>query len=505
MTHDELAAAFHALYAGLSRAHGLYKVRGREGKKVAGRAETVAEAVTVEKWRAHLEGKVGLGIVPIREDNTARWGAIDIDQYPVALDKLYADIQRLHLPLIVLRTKSGGAHLTCFTSDAVPASLMRTRLLEMARVLGYPSTEIFPKQTNLEENDTGNWLNMPYFDAEHTTRYAIEGDHALGAEHFLEQAHALSLTRVALERLSINPSQDFSDGPPCLQALAQQGIAQGMRNESMFAFGVYARLKHGEHWEEEFERLNNELCQPPLPAREIVTLVKSLGRKNYVYPCKRQPCVDLCNKDVCKTREFGVKQPGIDELDIMLGTLHKVNHKDVPTWSMEVDGTSIELSTEQLMNQNAFHRACIERIHKWPILVKPQIWKQMLSERLAHVEVIEPPDDSSEEGRLFVHLEQWLATTALARSRDELLQGKPWTEDDGITYFRSIDLMEYLDRHHFRGMPQRRVWEILRTRGAVARQVHIKGRCVRAWGLKADEFLRQTEPHDVPQIDTAEF
>jgi hypothetical protein len=57
----------------------------------------------------------GIGIVPIRDDATCVWGAIDID-----LDKepnltvLAKQVHKLELPLIVCRSKSGGAHLYLF-------------------------------------------------------------------------------------------------------------------------------------------------------------------------------------------------------------------------------------------------------------------------------------------------------------------------------------------------------------------------------------------------------
>lgn len=53
-----LAEEFHALYQGLPRAHGRYtlgKLNEAKGK-MDGRAETLLEPTTVEKWQAHLDG-----------------------------------------------------------------------------------------------------------------------------------------------------------------------------------------------------------------------------------------------------------------------------------------------------------------------------------------------------------------------------------------------------------------------------------------------------------------
>lgn len=493
----DLAEEFFNLYQGLNRAHGVYilgKLNAEKGK-FDGRAETVLEPPTVSKWQAHLDGSKGIGIIPIRDDATVVWGAIDIDVYPLDLNDLFNKVVRYDLPVVVLRTKSGGAHVTCYASEPVPAKLMRAKMMEMAVALGYPGVEIYPKQVSLaSERDVGNWLNMPYFANEKTTRYALYQGQALTAEQFIKYAKQLKVTPEQLEHMVIDIGPDFADGPPCLQIMSQQGLEPGTRNDAMFAFGVYCRQKYGDTWEGELEKLNAQLCTPPLPSREIVALGKSLTKKEYFYPCTKRPCASFCNKELCKTREFGVGQQK-DELNVMLGNLVKINHADAPTWIIDVNGVRFELDTDQMMSQSLFHRLCIEKTNIWPNTLKPHAWQQIVNQRLTDIEIITPPQDSSTEGRFLAYLEQFCTTTALARTHDELLQGKPWTEGD-VTYFRSNDLLDYLDRQHFRSVGQREAWNILRRAGAIHKQFHIKGRCVQVWGVK--EFQRQTEPHDLP-------
>ena len=69
------------LFEGLPRAHGTYEIKGEraDGKK-QGKATTVREDVTLEKWQAHLDGKTGIGIIPINDDSSCKFGAIDVDQ-----------------------------------------------------------------------------------------------------------------------------------------------------------------------------------------------------------------------------------------------------------------------------------------------------------------------------------------------------------------------------------------------------------------------------------------
>jgi len=92
---ENLAEGFMRLFGGLDRAHGKFSVtRKNETKnKMEGRAVTQLEPVTIDLWKKHLKGEQGLGIIPIRDDATVSWGAIDIDRY---------DLDLLELELLLL-------------------------------------------------------------------------------------------------------------------------------------------------------------------------------------------------------------------------------------------------------------------------------------------------------------------------------------------------------------------------------------------------------------------
>ena len=492
------------LYTGLDRAHGVHYKNGSTDLttgKVDGHSGAMLEPPTVAKWQRHLAGDVGIAIIPIRDDGTVRWGAIDIDKYPLDLYHLFNEVVRYDLPLVVIRSKSGGAHLTCFMYEDAPAQIMRTRLLEMAALLGHPDAEIFPKQVSLaSEKDIGNWLNMPYFGGDKTDRYAVHSGHHLKLEDFLKYAEKIAISLDGLKRLNVNASDTFADGPPCLQALALNGLQPGMRNDSMFAFGVYCRLKHGDNWEAELDRINQEICDPTLPSKEVQALAKSLNKKNYHYPCSKRPIVDLCSKELCRSREFGVNQQN-DELDVIIGGLVKISHDDIPTWIIDVNGRRFELSTDDLMNQARFHKRCIEKVGLWPKTIKPHQWQGMVNDRLAKIEVIDPPKDSSSEGQFLAHLEDFCLNTPPAEVREEILLGKPW-EEEGFLWFRSKDLMEYLDRHRFK-IKSKEAWDILRELGARHTFWNLKGRGANVWGVVP--FDKQTDPFDLPNFREEEM
>jgi hypothetical protein len=498
----DLAPRFEALYRGLQRAHGTYTITHADAAKagkMAGRAVTVFETPTVEKWQAHLDGKCGLGLVPIDEDNKCRWGAIDVDEYKEGLLESVENITReMSLPVICLRTKSGGVHIACFLTEPVDARIVRGKMMEIAAALGYAGIEIYPKQTALaSERDCGNWLNMPYFDATSTTRYAVCKGRQLNALEFLQLAEVLRCTPAQFIGISVKSGDHFADGPPCLQTLAMQKVAVGGRNDAMFAMGVYARQKFPNEWEEEMDNFNSTLFTPPLPSREMQVLAKSVAKKEYFYPCSKPPLTSYCNKHECAKREFGIGQTEAQP-SLTLGALVKLC-TEPPTWIIDVEGARFELDTEELMSQAKFAKCCMERINQWPPMVKPAVWQRLIQAKLAEVEVVEAPKEASPEGRLLWHLEQYCVGTPNARAREELLLGKPWA-DNGRHYFRSEDLIRYLTQHGFRDVTPRKMWSLLRHRAAAKHeQFQIKGRCVQAWSVP--EFAKQTEGFETVHND----
>ena len=160
-------AKFKNIFEGLKIAYGQYQKGERsENGKQQGKAFIVRKNVSDDLWENHLQGKgPALGIIPIREDNTCRWGCIDIDSYNLAHSGLIQSIRNLNFPLIVCRSKSGGAHVFLFTKEFISAALMQQTLKRIAKVLGHEGCEVFPKQTEIlvERGATGNFLNLPYY------------------------------------------------------------------------------------------------------------------------------------------------------------------------------------------------------------------------------------------------------------------------------------------------------------------------------------------------------
>jgi hypothetical protein len=100
---------------------------------------------------------------------------------------------------------------------------MRDKLNQIRAILGFGNAEVFPKQIELKsEEDTGNFLNLPYFNGDNTTRYAFkENGTAANLEEFYgiyNNVKQLDVGSIKLER----PESEFSDGPPCIETLPQK-------------------------------------------------------------------------------------------------------------------------------------------------------------------------------------------------------------------------------------------------------------------------------------------
>lgn len=518
----DLPSAFARLFAGLERAHGRYLVPAQAKPNGAGKVEgkpwTAKKAITAADWAAHLSGALvtvpngdgsvtgtlGLGVVPIRDDATCVFGAIDVDVYPLDLAKLAADAESLRLPLVLCRTKSGGAHGYLFMTEPTPAELVRTRLMEWAVLLGHPGVEVFPKQVRLAgEKDDGSWINIPYAGGARSVRYALDPitASALTPEEFVLLADARAMTAAELEAFRPElgavgeEGELFAGGPPCLRVLAQRGFPEGTRNNALFNVAVYLKKRYGDA-APYLADYNRRFMDPPLDDKDVAAVLKSSGKKTYSYKCKDQPIAAVCNRQVCLGCEFGVGGQS-DDPGVVLGDLVKLR-TEPPTWLWDVDGARIELTTEEVMDQRKFHSKVIETLNKWPSMVKPTTWQNMVRDRLKDATVVQVPEDATREGQMWVHLARFCTSRVVGRSIDELLLGKPFTdEDEGRTYFCSSDLLGYLQQHRVSGVGEKELFKWLRGRGVDHHFKNIKGKGVNCWSVPA--FDRQTQPFDVPR------
>ena len=495
---------FKKIFEGLDRAYGQYTPGDIKNGKVGGNAVTKRGFISDTLWEDHLAGKApSLGSIPIRDDSTCSWGCIDIDTYPLEHKKIIEKIRKLELPFIVCRSKSGGAHLFLFTEDPVAAEDLRNKLTQLAAVLGYGNCEVFPKQIklNTERGDTGNFLNLPYFNGDESNRYAFLDD---GTSASLQEFYELydkykvkDLNKVK-PKINIDDKNELSDGPPCIQTLMDQGIGEGGRDNTLYQYAVYAKKKWKEGWEDKVSSFNHQHITPPLEYKQVQKIINQHTKQEYQYKCKDQPMCAFCDSIECRKREYGIGFA----YEHKFSNLQKYQ-SDNSVWFISVDGQGVSLSTRQLYNQSEFILACIDQINVVLNTVSRQEWMNKIKELIENVEVIEMPDDVRIEGRFDGHLEAFILDQGEGTHLDELRLGKAFTEEDK-TYFLMAKLEEYLEKKRFKGFDPTRIGARLRQLDGDCVVRRIRGRNTRVWWVpkiekQKDEFnLPKENDEEVP-------
>lgn len=489
-----------SLFRGFSGAHGTHgrtkKNDSKGGKlEIKETARTVQEPVTVELWEKHLSGEKALGIIPIDERNECVWGCIDVDRYDIDHADIVKEIRRRKLPLVLARTKSGGAHAYLFLSSPAPAADVRATLKGMAASMGWGDCEIFPKQTQvlLERGDLGSWLNMPYLGGNKTERYAVkETMAAYSIEEFLAHAESMRVSIDDAIATSGGPEErgeaagggDMADGPPCLENLTQQGFPEGTRNNGLFAMGIYCKKKYGEHWKQQLEEMNRKYMKPPLAADEVISVLRSLEKKDYNYSCREQPLCSFCNSTVCRGRKFGVGGSGLYP---HISGLAKLDTQP-PVWFMDIEDRRVELTTSELQNYRLFQHVCMDQLTVFYMPIRMETWVSIVGEAMQNAIIIEASADMSIHGHFMELLEMFCMDRHRGERWEDIHQGRPYLDPDTASHwFRLKDFMSLLEREGFRHYGRNKVGQLLTEMGSREGR-NIGGKYVNLFMVPEDAF-----------------
>lgn len=485
MVDEKSVLRFMKLFSGYSQAYGQFEQRKlNERAKMTGRSYTERKELGYDKYDVHLNKPGGptLGVVMLRDDETCLFGAIDADD--PATD--HADLEtrvRLHdLPLVVCRSKSGGAHLYCFTMEPTPAGTLKRKLSEWAALLGYSAkTEIFPKQTSrANEDDVGNWINLPY--AAGSKRTAFHEAKEVWLEAFLDIAESKRVSLVDLEQVKYGrgkETDEYYEGPPCLQhLLAEGGFAMGTMRDGMFSVGVYLRKRYPDEWEDKLGQYNTRMCSPPLRNDEVQEIIKSLKKKGYGYKCKIPPLMEHCQRSTCTSRKFGVGDdgPSANGLEISAITCYMVEDTDdPPMWGMEIGGKRIMVDNATFLSAEKFNEKCLGSIRRVPIHVPPNRWKKMVDELAANSDVVYTPKEASETGNLMEKIQEYINGARLT-AIDQVATGGAFKEE-GFVYFRIASLFDHLESRRINYKSKPHVYHLLKSnfKGEVHSIVTTKG------------------------------
>jgi hypothetical protein len=474
-SEKKLIARLMVLFASYSRASGTHGVPERDpnGLKwsIKKTAKTMNLTVTEELWSQHIGGKRPLGLVSILDDSTCSWGCIDIDKYNVDHLEVIARIESMKLPLVPCRSKSNGLHLFMFMKEPVQAAIVQLALRNIAAMIGFADSEIFPKQTQIQshEGDSGSWMVMPYFGGTFGGKLQLQhGLKKTGAEMTLEEFVSYSEKRLVTEEQIVEIRQrsiqggasepkkmngkkshaPFSDGPPCLQFMCESGFPDGGRNNALMHIGVYLKKAQPAKWKEMLEQDNQKYMKPPLPSDEVMTVIASLEKKDYEYFCKNQPMSSHCDSVTCRTRKYGV---GNDMYPEILAIRKLMTEPAV--WFLDVMGlegaVTLKLSTDQMQIYQRFQNACLEHATTMHKALNQNAWASILIDAMPRVEFIDAPPDVGIGGRFAELLETFLTNRTKGAKREDILRGAPWEdEEEARHYFRLSDLQKFMEREN---------------------------------------------------------
>lgn len=365
---------FAGYFSGNTRFHG-QSILGDmiDGKRTA-QCKAVHEPPMMSHYVRHLNGEVGLGISPLRDDGTCLFGVLDIDSCAFALDYIVKAITDYDLPLLPCRSKSNKLHLYVFFSEPTLAKDVQELLQWYRTALSLDAkTEIFPKQTVATLTSFPSWINLPYFGE---TRQAL-------APFELSLTEALS--RITLIRKTIQEHNSFLSGqlwytaPPCvLSGVLLRHLQAGGRNTWLFAYGVFLSFQGRPVLDALLEI--NEQFDSPLEEKEVWNIAESLGKKTYFYPCS-----DLsgCNKAFCRTQKHGMNYKL--STGISYGQLTQVL-TDPPYYEWEVNNQTLVFYSEtDIMSQHQFRNLCLRQLHIVPRPVPPAHWADILNKACENI------------------------------------------------------------------------------------------------------------------------
>lgn len=442
-------AELRQLLPHLSTAHNVrWRVGGVVDGKIQADYSTRREPVTDFLFQRHFEGQEALSVQPILDDGHAcQWGVIDIDSYddPGLEQKVRNAFELFKIRPFIEVSKSGGLHVYIILDQPVAeAAQLRSMLKRLARWIGYPDAEIFPKQSKLaiEQEDTGSFVVLPGY--------------GLGVEEAYRRLSASVIPLAVMNELT--DEGDFANGPPCLFPLQRLYSAKGWENRNLYLYqlGVFLRYKYPADWQDRLRQYNAEVIAPSLAGAEVEALIGSLEKGNCHYKCNGQPFEEVCNRPLCQYRKFGVAAREAAG-DVLSDEGITVLETDPPTWFVSLVNPATNevvrcaMTTDQLTSTARFKKRCMEVIKYIPQLPKQNEWEAMVAKLLETADSIPVPFEMTPYAELLDCLYRFCLTHPKISEPEGLLRGRVWITDEGDSgltcRFRSVDFSGYLRRH----------------------------------------------------------
>lgn len=451
-----------------------------------GLAEDDYVPVTEQTFKDHLNGKQGLAISPLldlppKNGNVRRnmcfFSVIDIDVYDTNYTELVRRLYKVGYKFAPFISKSGGLHLYFFfqnpeSADAAVRELKRiVEKFGLHKIYANGSTgaskvEVFPEHVIRKPGVHDKCVFLPFYGSglpEGSEQLMLTTEGTL-----LDIVKAIEIMPTMFTSVKeITKTTDelpYSDAPFCIQMLLLSGgLTEGSnRNEFLVTAAIYLKTKDGAAFEKSsLEEMNEDWLGDPIEQKEIDGMFKSVSTKDYQLAgrCSKQPCASVCDKQLCKLREYGVGKSGSKNMvsTVEFGKIYRVlTETPYYMWEARMAGTQeykmLRIDgAENLLNQKTVQKACIDTLGQVPPTVSAFNWETTLNGCLANIEDLPAPKatDTTEMAALRDLFMRYLTNGQATNKLPHTVRLKQVYYAEGHYYFMTDGLMSYLTVNKF--------------------------------------------------------
>lgn len=488
-----MESRFIKIFSGLERNYGYCNVKNGYTDPDTGKLKFKPgdygwsqDAVTDQDYFDHLNGEKSIGIQPCNDEGMACFGAIDIDpeRYKDFNAKYFFDIiVKWSLPVVPVKSKSGGLHIFVFLNKKIKASLIRNFLDKLLFTFKLKqTTEIFPKQTELGTTDdgtkiNGNFINLPYYNK--TERVAVNPHDGteFTLEQFIQVVETNLQTQESIENFGseiINKQlkfgdEEFNDGPPCLQALTENKLTDG-RDRFLYNYMVFSKKKYPDDWEKKVEAAARKYFEysPEWDDNRVKLKIRSWKKETKGHTCTEDPIVNHCVKSVCVRRKFGIASDKKKTWP-MLSNLVKYDYKPEPEFwltvtlpdkgSGETKKQIVARSIDKLIEMRELRKIIAAQTSVIPPKIKDNDFQIILDTLKDTEEVMQPASGTSPEEQLHKYLNDYIFQV-IAKTYASFKNGSTLIEEDHA----------YFVYEHFFNHLKNKDWRIKEDRTATLMQ-----------------------------------
>jgi hypothetical protein len=503
--------------------------------------------VTLSKYLEHLQGGHGLAISPLFDLNTqekgknvvrknvCNFGIIDVDVYGIDYFKIVNRLYSFGYKFSAFASKSGGLHIYFIFGKAESAKDVRAALNKIVELFGFHKiysnaagsrVEVFPQHDTRAPGVDDKYVFLPFYNALNDKEnmagkmYGAEGKMWGLKKAMLNMPKMFTSLKEITDATGKLP---FADAPYCIQALLLSGVLEdGMhRNDFLFNTSLYMKLKYTEGFELKHLQEANEMLAEPKSEADLRAIYNSSMKEGYQLAgrCKEQPVCEVCDRSLCKLREFGVgKSRGNMVSTVEFGKIVRVKAEEpYYLWEARLAGTeewkTLKINeADGLLEQRHAQVACIKVLNTIPPTVTKQVWEAEVIRCLSMIEEREAPKatDTTEMAELRNLFNRFLTHRKMKNNLPHTVLVKQvyYQEESKKFFFMTDGFQGFLRSQAFRGGRINLREELLRfgCKDDALKYVTPGGedRVIECWSKEEDDRTKQlgTYYDDVTESDT---